>query len=448
MSGAPGEWPWLGHWPAFRADTTGFLLGLARTQGDVARFRLGRRDAVLFSHPQQVRAVLIDHAADFTKGQLIRRARRLLGDGLLTSEGDLHRCQRRRIQPAFTTSKVQQYAALVPDLASRLTSQWENGSGIRVDTAMDGLTMSIVAKALLGADIERQVPQVGAALRRLARWAPLLALPGGRVLERSRLPVIGQLRAAIELVEGVIAQRIAEGGASAPLLGALMNAGTQDGPMPAQLIRDEVMTNFLAGQDTTATALTWIWLLLGAHPEVEARMLAELDQPDRPERTYTGWVIKEALRLYPPVGRIGRQPTRDLELEGHQLRRGSAVFVSAYVTQRDARWFPDPEMFRPDRWADSAHDRPPFAWFPFGAGPRSCIGEHFSRAVMLEVVETISRHWRLRPTRAGVPAVRSLLTLKPRGPVWMVAERRWPGRESDLSGSVDSVMMHRPVRRA
>ena len=244
---------------------------MAQEQGDVARFRLGGTDAVLLSHPDHVRQVLVDRAADFSKGRLMQRARRLLGDGLLTSEGDMHRAQRRRIQPVFTRERLQRYAALVPNLVALQTAGWRDGVAVRVDAEMDALAMKIVVRALLGTDIQEEVPALSRALRRLARWAPLLAAPGGRILENIRLPLLGRLRDAIEMVEDIIGRQIEEGRTEGALLGALLRS--DDGPtIAADLVRDEVMTIFLAGHDTTSAALTWTWLLLGHHPEASRRL--------------------------------------------------------------------------------------------------------------------------------------------------------------------------------
>lgn len=420
-------WPFVGHFFAFRADAPGFLRRIAGEQGDVARFRLGRRDAFLLTHPDMVRRVLVDHADAFVKGRLMQRARRLLGDGLLTSEAQLHHTQRRRIQPVFSRERLQGYGAQVPSLVASAVSGWRRGAVVRVDAEMDALAMRMVARTLLGADIEDEVPELFGALRRLSRWAPLLAAPGGRLLERTRLPFLGRLRQAIDVVERIIDRRIAEGGSCAPLLGALVDS------MPHGLVRDEVMTIFLAGHDTTAASLMWTWLLLGAHPEVERRLGDELsvvlgdrlpEPADIAQLPFTDMVVREVLRLYPPIGRIGRRPIDDLDLGSVVLPRGAAVFVSPFVTQRDARWFDEPDAFRPDRWAEPAPERPRFAWFPFGAGPRSCIGEHFARMMLVLTIATIARSWRLQPTRDGLPGTRSLLTLKPRGAVWMVAESK------------------------
>ena len=402
-------WPFLGDLPAFQADTTGFLLRLAREQGDVARFRLGRREATLLSHPEHVRAVLVDHADAFGKGRLMQRARPLLGNGLLTSEGSVHHAQRRRVQPVFARDRLHQYAAQIPALVEQQTASWRSGNLVRVDAEMDRLAMNVVARTLLGADLENQSVALGRALRRLARWAPMLLAPGGRVLERIRSPLVYRLRHAIETADGVID-------------------------------REQVMTIFLAGHDTTAAALTWIWLLLGIYPEIEARLREEVTAgsanpalaTDLTSLPYTEMVVKETLRLFPPVGRIGRRPLSDIDIDGVKLRRDSAVFLSPFVIQRDPRWFHSPVEFRPERWAEPAPDRPRFAWFPFGVGPRSCVGEHFGRMVLVLAVAAIARNWRL--TRAApLPRVRSLLTTKPRGPVWMVAERVGPAKVTGKS---------------
>ena len=187
-----------------------------------------------------------------------------------------------------------------------------------------------------------------------------------------------------------------------------------------------------AGHDTTAAALTWTWLLLGGHPEVESRLHGEMSSvlagrrprmEDLERMPYSAMVVKETLRLYPPISRIGRRPFEDVTLGSVTIPRNAAVFLSPFVTQRDPRWFANPDEFQPERWAAPAPDRPRFAWFPFGAGPRSCVGEHFALGVLTLALVTIAQEWRLVPT-AGLPRRRSFLTLKPRGAVWMTAEAR------------------------
>jgi cytochrome P450 len=427
-----GRWPLLGDLPAFQMDSTGFLSRIAREQGDVARFRLGRTDAFLLTHPDRVREVLVDRAAEFSKGRLMQRARRLLGDGLLTSEGELHRTQRRRIQPVFTRERLHSYFSMVPEIGTEHCVGWTNGNRVLLGSSMDELAMRIVARALLGADIGRDAPMLRDALHLLARWAPLLAAPGARILERSRLPILRRFRVAVELIEDTIDRQIAAGGGNAPLLQALMTAGSGD-PMPRRLLRDEVMTIFLAGHDTTAAALSWLWLLLGVDTDADTRLQSELAAvldgrapcaDDLARLPYATMVVKETLRLYPPISRIGRRPRHDIDLGTLTLPRDAAVFLSPYVTHRDRRWFVDPDEFRPDRWAHHVPERPRFAWFPFGAGPRSCIGEHFALGVLVLTLATLAQRWKLEPATTTLPGRRSLLTLKPRGTVWMNARAR------------------------
>ena len=433
--------PLVGHAPWFHADTTGFLLGLSRTQGDIARFRLGRAEAFLLSHPDHVRQVLVDDAEAFGKGRLMQRARRLLGNGLLTSEGELHRTQRRRIQPAFVRAQVASYGAAVPRLAARMADRWVRGSEVNVSAAMDELSLAIVVQSLLGADIEGDAAALAAELRVLAKWFPLLVLPGAARLERAGLPPFRRAGLAADRIDASVRGFIAEaersgGGGLLPLL--LDAAGD---PMPADLLRDEVMTLFLAGHDTTAAALTWTWYLLATHRAVAEALAEELsrvleNRDPVPEDTaslpYTGMLFDEVLRLYPPVGRIGRRPREDYEIGGVRIPADSAVFVSPFVTQRDPRWWPDPERFEPERWTpDARAARPRYAAFPFGAGPRSCVGGQMARMIGVLAIATVARRWTMEAPAGRPPRVRALLTLKPRRPLLLrVAGRRLEGPAS------------------
>jgi cytochrome P450 len=429
--------PLIGHLPWFYADTNRFLLRLARTRGDVASFRLGREEAFLLSHPDHVQQVLVDDADAFRKGHLMQRARRLLGDGLLTSEGELHRRQRRRLQPAFCRQQIATYGESVPRFAARLADRWTDGEALNVSAAMDELAMTIVVQTLLGADIEREAAPLAADLRVLARWLPLLAAPMAQRLERAGLPPFRRAGQAADRIDTAVRSCIAHAAPSEgrDLLSLLLRPEADGVPMAPQLARDEAMTLFLAGHDTTAAALTWTWHLLASHLDVDRRLQRELDAVlddrdplpgDCPKLALTGRVLDEALRLYPPVGRIGRRPIGDYRIGGRLIPAGAAVFVSPFVTQRDPRWWPEPERFDPDRWTDEARSRRPrYASFPFGAGPRSCIGGHMARMIGILVIATIARRWRMVPLPgAPAPRIRSILTLKPKDPLRVVLERR------------------------
>lgn len=426
--------PLVGDWPAFHLDTPGFLLALARRQGDIARFRLGPTPAFLLSHPDHVQRVLVDDAAKFRKGHLMQRARRLLGDGLLTSESELHRIQRRRIQPAFARAHLLAYGRAVPRLARRAAESWQDGGRVGVVSAMDRLALAIVVQALLGADIDGEAASIGRDLTVLGRWFPILSVPGAHALERIGVPPFRSAGQAANRIDHAVRAYIAAAAESdSSELLALLLGGDGD-PMRAQLVRDEVMTLFLAGHDTTAAALTWTWYLLGTNPHVRHELEEELERvlggrdpepEDCAQLVFSGMVLDEVLRLYPPVGRIGRRPVEDYEVDGERIPAGAAVFLSPFVTQRDERWWPDPDRFDPRRWSPAASEgRPRYAAFPFGAGPRSCIGSHMARMMGVLVIATIASRFRLHPSSARLPRIRSILTLKPRGAMIMTAERR------------------------
>lgn len=428
--------PLLGHSPWFHADTTRFLLTIARERGDVAEFRLGRRPAFLLAHPAHVEQVLVTDADRFRKGRLIQRSRRLLGDGLITSEDELHRTQRRRIQPAFARQQLLAYSEAVPALATALTQHWNEGATVSISRAMDQLTLSIIAHILLGPAAAEATSPISTDLRILTRWFPVLALSGAQGLDRAGIPPFRQAGRAADRIDRAVQAAIVTAGTapSSSLLSTM--AGAEGIAMTAIQLRDEVMTLLLAGHDTTAAALTWAWYLIAAHPAVADRLTRELDEvlgsrcpvaPDYSALSYTGMIFDEVLRLYPPVGRIGRRPRAAYPLGDITIPEGSAVFLSPYVTQRDPRWWPRPDEFNPDRWAtDAAAGRPRYASFPFGAGPRSCIGGHLARMIGVLTIATIARTWQFTTLTSRTPRIRSLLTLKPRGALRLSVSRRHP----------------------
>ena len=290
----------------------------------------------------------MDDAELFRKGHLMQRARRLLGDGLLTSEGEPHRAQRRRLQPAFCRRQLTGYGEMVPRFAARAAGRWTSGRALDVGDAMDELAMTIVMQALLGIDTEGGAASLAADLRVLARWLPLLVVPGSRQLERAGMPPFRQAGQAADRIDAAVRRCIAQAAPAGErdLLSLLLGPGPDGVPMPPQLVRDEAVTLFLAGHDTTAAALTWTWYLLAAHPDVDRRLQRELDEvlggrdptaEDCSRLAYTGMVLDEALRLYPPVGRIGRRPIGDYRIGGRLIPAGAAVFLSPFVTQRDPR---------------------------------------------------------------------------------------------------------------
>ncbi len=410
----PPAIPGLGHLLAFHRDTTGFLARTARRYGDVARFWLGRRPAYLFSHPDHVRRILIEDGARFGRGRLMERAKPLLGDGLLTSEGNLHRRQRRVVMAALSRDRAARYVDVLPAILDRAQSRWRAGSVVDLVAEMETVALELIATALFGAESDSDLAAARSDLEYLNRWAPLLLAP---VLGRLDLGPMRRARLARARLNATIERgiRSADGRRDPSILRSL----TEGGDMCPALVRDEAVGLFLAGHDTTAASLGWTWFLLSTHPTVERRLHAELDSvlgeraptiDDLERLPYLQAVIAEVLRLYPPISRIGRRPTAEYSIAGLRVPCGAAIFVSPYVTQRDSRWFPDPDRFDPTRWSGGAR-RPRWAYFPFGAGPRACVGEHLARLTLGLTVATIARYWRFRPTTAHPPVSR-FLTLK------------------------------------
>ena len=380
---------------AFQRDPTGFLSSLARTYGDVVHLKFGPQRVFLLNHPDYIRDVLVTHNRNFVKGRGVQRARRVLGDGLLTSEGDFHLRQRRLVQPGFHRERIAGYGAIMIDEAVRMRAQWADAATFDIHQEMMRLTLAIVGKTLFSVNLEAEAEQLGAALNTLVALFGSLSAPFAEMLEQLPLPAARRFRQARARLDTTILQMIADRRASGEdkgdLLSMLLLAQDAQGDGSAMSdthVRDEAMTLFLAGHETTANALTWAWYLLSQSPDVEARLHAELDRvlhgrapavADLPQLTYTRMVLAEALRLYPPAWTIGRRALGDYDVGGYAIPAGSIVLMSQWVMQRDPRYYPDPELFDPCRWTPEAEaQRPKFSYFPFGGGPRLCVGESFA----------------------------------------------------------------------
>jgi cytochrome P450 len=384
----------------FHKDILGFYTRCAREYGDVVTFRLGRRRLVLLNHPDYIERILVHDNKNFAKmtyvlGLIVP----LLGYGLLTSDGDFWLRQRRLIQPVFSKQRIASYGACMVDFARRMADSWRDGEQRDIHRDMVQLTLQIVAKVLFDADVGGDAPEVGQALEVvmhnfLNRWGSFLPLPAW-------FPTPGNLRfhRSIRQLDRIIYRFIAERRASKEerhdLLSVLLNARDADDgrQMTDRQLRDEAMTLFLAGHETTANAMGYTWYLLAQHPEVEAKLLDELRRElggrpptpdDVPRLKYAEAVILESMRLYPPAYGFGRIAKNDCEFGGYRVPKGTTVLVVQWVMHRDPRFWADPEKFRPERWQEpSIKQLPKFAYFPFGGGPRLCIGNTFA---MLETV--------------------------------------------------------------
>jgi cytochrome P450 len=424
----------------FRRDPPGFLARVARDHGDAVRFRFPGQPVILFNHPDLIRDVLVTRARSFAKGRGLERTKLLLGDGLLTSEGTLHLRQRRLVQPAFHRDRIASYGSTMVQAAERRASAWYEGATIDVLHEMMALTLAVVGRTLFGAEVEREADTVRTAIEIALKTLTLATLPFAERLDWLPLPHLLRFRRAKAQLDDIIYRLIQErrsGGDRGDLLSLLLLAQDAEGDgtgMTDLQLRDEAITLLLAGHETTANALTWTWYLVSQHPAVERELHGELDRTlggraptadDLPDLPYTRRVLSEAMRLYPPAWVVGRRAVVDCEVGSHVVPSGVLVFVSQWVTHRDPRFFVDPERFDPERWTqEAAAARPKFSYYPFGAGPRVCIGEQFAWMEGVLVLATLARHWRLRLVPGHPVAPQAIVTLRPKFGMRMTVQRR------------------------
>ena len=425
----------------FRRDPLSFLRKLALKHGDVVRFRMGPQDVFLLNDPEKIRDVLITHDRRFSKGPGLRVAERLLGKGLLTSEGEFHRRQRRLAQPAFHRPRLATYAALMTEYAVRWQEGWQDGAELDMAEEMRGLTLQITARTLFGADVDEEVSAISEALSealRLFQWA---TLPFASRLEGLVPALPRRFNRARERLDTTVYRMIAEqrarGGEQDDLLTMLLLAqDTEDhgSRMTDLQLRDEAMTILLAGHETTANGLAWAWYLLAQHPDVQARLHAEVDEvlggrppgaDDVARLAYTRMVLSEAMRCYPPAWIVVRRAVEECPLGDLVLPEGALVMMSPWVTHHDPKHYPDPFRFDPERWTpEAAAGRPRFAYYPFGGGSRVCIGEHFAWMESILVLAALASRWQFELAPGGRVVPQPLITLRPKYGIRMVARRR------------------------
>lgn len=428
----------------FPFDPLAFAIGLARQFGDIAHYRLGPLHIYQVNHPDLIRQVLLEQAERFHKPRLLKRAfRPVVGEGLLTSDGAFWKQQRKLIQPAFHQRQLAAYGEVMVAHALRMVETFEDGQVREIGAEMEKLTLAVVVRSLFGGDLPGEDGEFGECMLAVRdavtqRVSSPLGLPAWvptkrNLRERRALAKLdGMLHALIQARRASREERV-------DLLSVLLAAADGDGgaPMSEKQLRDEMMTLFLAGQETTANALTWTWYLLSRHPEAEAKLLEELDRvlagrapalPDLPNLPYTEMVIRESLRLYPPGPGFAREPIQDVAIGGYDVPKGSIVMISPYALQRDERFFANPERFDPDRFTAGWEERVPrYAYLPFGGGPRVCIGNAFAMMEARLILATVAQQYKLslEPNEEIAPI--QMVTLRPRGPVRMRLERRKSG---------------------
>jgi cytochrome P450 len=415
----PDEPFFIGSLRPFQADPPQFLAALAREYGPIARFSLFSRTLYLISDPDLVREILVANHKRFPKSDVgLKVMRRFLGIGLLTSEGEYHRRQRKLAQPAFHMQRIAGYADIMTDYAQRHLATWQDGDVRDISREMMALTMYIVSKTLFDADMDDMqgaARSVGEAIHILQQVTndefklPFL-LPAW-VPTRNNRRRKAQRAVLHNTLERIIDERrSAENGRvqdTGDLLSMLLLARDDAGqPLSKEQLQAEVVTLFAAGHETTANTLTWTWYLLSQHPAVAAQLHAEVDHrlagrlptlADLPHLPYTEMVIKEALRLYPPAWSLAtRQATADTEINGYLIPQDGLVFISPYALHRLPQYYPDPERFEPERFnPEREKELPRYAYIPFGAGPHVCIGNSFAMMEAQLLLATIAQRFRL-----------------------------------------------------
>ena len=417
-----------------RRDPLGFLTTLARTHGDIVRFRLGDHEPDLFllNHPDYIREVLVTHDRSFSKWFSIERIKEVLGDGLFVSEGEFHLRQRRLVQPAFHRERIASYADQMTAFAVQLRERWQADAVVDIAREMNWLAMMIVGSTLFGANVGSDAEEIRDALSEILDQ-----------FERSILPFADRadFEQAMSRLDAVIyrliQQRRASGEDRGDLLSMLLLARDSEGDgggMTDLQLRDEAMTIFLAGHETSANGLAWCWFLLAQHPEIEAQFHDEVDRTlegrlprmdDVSRLSLTGRIFAEALRMYPPVWAVGRCALQDVQIAGYTLPRGSVAIMSQYVTHHDERWFADPARFDPERWtAEERARRPRFSYFPFSAGSRACLGEAFAGVEGVLCLAALAQKWKLRLVPGHRVTLQPQLTLRARNGIKLRIEPR------------------------
>jgi cytochrome P450 len=427
---APGPKPSLIDAFVYRPgrDPLVFFTGLAREYGDVVHYRMAGERVFLINDPQYIKDILVTQNRNFTKSRGLERTKRILGNGLLTSEGAFHLRQRRLMQPAFHRDRIAGYGRTMVDYADRMRRSWRDGATFDIAREMNRLTLSVVGKTLFDADVESQAAAVGEALTGVMETFWMQLLPFANLIERLPVPRLRRARMARARLDVIIYRMIADRRASGrdhgDLLSMLLTAQDEDdgGVMTDRQVRDESMTIFLAGHETTANALTWTWYLLGENPDAARRLHDEVDRvlqgrlpsvDDLPRLPYVERVVTEAMRLYPPAWLIGRRAIAEYAFGPYVAPPRAILIMSPFIVQRDARYYRDPERFDPDRWTpEFKASLPRFAYFPFGGGPRQCIGESFAWMELILIVSTLAQTWDLRLVPGHPVVPQPLITLR------------------------------------
>jgi cytochrome P450 len=456
----PGPKPYfiIGNMPLASHDPLSIFQKWAREFGDIFYYRALWIHVYFLNDPELIEAVLVRNYQNFLKDHVVRKSRWFFGDGLLTNEGESWLRQRRLAQPAFHRERIAGYAKIMTDYAERMLTSWTSGETRDIHQEMMQLTLKIVVRALFNVESE-EIGHISAAMDVLMRNSVgirLLLPPAARFLPT---PAMIEFRRSVrrldEIVYRIIDERRRNETDTGDLLSMLMQARDEDGSrMSDKQLRDEVMTFLLAGHETTALAVSWSWHLLAQSPEAEQQLHAELDRvlagrtpefSDLRSLSYAERVIKESMRLYPPAWSLARTVVKELEIAGYRIPAGANVVMSTWIMHRDPRYFPHPTKFDPDRWlSEKSQKLPRFAYFPFGGGPRQCIGNSFAMMEATLLLATIAQRFQFRAVPGHLVVPVPSFTLRPKYGIKMILEegRRQLRRPRTIAEPADAF---RPV---
>lgn len=432
-----------------------FLVRSAKRYGDALELRGWRHPIWLFSHPDLVQQVLVANPSKWSKARGVEKTKKLLGEGILGSSGELHRCRRRILQPLFSSARLPIYADTIVDCALETRGEWQNGQVVDMSAGMSHMALAIISRSVFGSCAASDSAKVARALDDAMRLFNGAMTPLGDVFER--LPWIARRleRSRSDLdsvVYGLLALRRSEGASGEDVLSVLLRARDENGEvLPDQAIRDEAMTLLLAGHETTANALTFAWSFLGRHPQAREELERELDTvlggrratyADLELLPWTRAVLAETMRLLPPAWMVARRALEpiDIEFQGQsfQVPRDATVLVSSFVLHRDERFWPQPRRFNPRRWLEPGFSPSKWSYIPFSAGARSCLAENFAWMEAMLCLASLAQEFRAAPMNRL--QLEPSVTLRPRGPLWMKLERRATPKNFTLERSVEHLV--------